>query len=1090
MNKRRFLLPVFIFVAVCISAGPVWSRDDTSELLEEELEFARGLRKMGFRSLAVDQLQRTRGREYLTDEAQLKATRILARTYRELGEQAEESRDFEAKRDYYAKTIEEYTNFLEQAAELDKDVAEGEVKFLPDKQRHDLLLEKGKLAASLADDAATNMRGTTDEEESQQYRARALKWYKVGRDALKKAAKYFVKLRAETDVAGAGIEEKIARRKIRKKTGKVQMQYGQLLLDYARMFADSEDEEKLKQRKSMLETALETFKNVKEEYSIYAVRYKASRHMGMCYRELGSFKKSVEFLDKALEVERSPATAWIIRRSRLNLAQTYNAWGEKDPTKYEKADIAASALVNEVYNRAQVAGDQALIDILFAGWLEKGEAQVGHAKYLIKQAKKASEKGQKTLAQQRRNQARNQFRWAVNKANEISARTDSNWSRNAKVLFDQWLSLSKELLGKKIEVKKNISTYTAEGWRYFQEEKYFQAIEAFQKAIEVGNPAVYGASLIPESYYQIAVSYYKLSNPKHTEGNYTYYYEAATCFDKIVDDYPKAKFAPDAGYYGTQLFGSIFDKTQKMVKQGALPESAEVYDGRRYYEALRDFSQQFPDDPRARDTVFQSAEVARALEQYKDASEIYAKIKQEHPNYYEAKYRAGLCRYLQALKTYEEAGDKPPLKKISKVLGRAVDRFSDFIEWYDQNKEWLAAEQVPVVNRWVARTKITFGKLLVHEVWTESRDQKEGAKRALKMLKDIEKEHFADVDDEEFREQYLPEAFFVTIQSYRRMGQLRKAEKFVDGLIERFGKNQIAARAARLLGYAYLQRRDDLEEKGAEGAEWAASRGGHYLREALKLEPDQTLEFYNGTAMALIDMEEYKEAIKVLEDGLERFPLPENKIPRDAQLAALTGMKDAYMELEDWRMVEQTLGRLLDIEKQINEKREKQGKSAAKNINYRADYGLALEKQKKWEEALDYWRDAKGLADEMQGDGAAQLKFKCAYHLARCYAQIGGADNLEHGYKIMAWYLLSNDDWLRNKKWAEKVEQLFVDHLDDHMSDLAQFTYQLVGANVNLLRKPVSKKVIVDMTEKHWPDRQDQLDKLLERAHVEEATGQ
>jgi tetratricopeptide (TPR) repeat protein len=712
----------------------------------------------------------------------------------------------------------------------------------------------------------------------------------------------------------------------------------------------------------------------------------------------------------------------------------------------------------------------------------------------MKKADQAEKKGDRVLANQRRNQAWRQFRNAVDSAKEISGRPESRWARNAKMYLDRWLELSEEVFGERIPVRKDISTYTSEGWRLFRDGKYLECIESFQKAVEVGDPAIYGKTLIPESLYQMGLAYYKLSSPGHTQRKYNYYYESALCFTRILREYPQADFAADAGYYGMQLFGALFNQTRKRVDVGQLPELGDryvKYDGQRYYRALQEFSEQFPQDPRAEDTIFQSAEVARTLEQYGDASKIYASIKQDHPRYYEAKYRAGLCLYLQALKMFGEQ-EEPELSRIGQLLDQAASRYQDFIAWYDENKDWLGEEQLQAVNRWIVETKISFGKLLVHKVWGAARDGQKGARRALEVLADIEDEHLKGSGRGELRAEFLPQAFFVTIQAYRRLDQLQEAEEFVDQLVERFGEDELSARAARFLGYAYLQRRQDLDEQGAGEAEirMAARSAGKYLRKALELQPDQSLEFYNSTAAQLFEMEEYGEAVRILESGLERFPIEEGEAPSRAQLAALGGIKDAYREQEQWAMVQQTVERLLDIEERLNERREAEGKQELKNVTYRRDYALALEEQKKWEEAHKYWREAKSLAENMEGKEGRRLKFNATLHLARCYAQMGGADNVKHGYKVIAWYLLSNSDWLRSEEWAAQVEELFANHFPDKFSDLGQFLIQLVEADLDLVRQRTSRRAILDIKDRLTQEHQNRIDQLIQKAEVGLGTGE
>jgi len=734
--------------------------------------------------------------------------------------------------------------------------------------------------------------------------------------------------------------------------------------------------------------------------------------------------------------------------------------------------------------------DPDLIDVYFAAWLEKGRALIGHAKELVAKAEEAERNNQTVLAQERRRQARRQYRIAVEKAKEISAYPNSRWARNAKMLLDRWIEESEAVYGEgqRIPLAPDINTFMSEGWRLFKDGKYLDCIPAFQQAIMEGDPAIYGRTLIPEAWYQIGISYYNLSMPEHTGGRYNYYHEAALCFSHLVERYPKAAFAADAAYYAQQLYGALFEQTREMVRRGQREPESLTFDGRRYYRALERFSTAFADDPRARGTLFQSAELARTLEQYEEASAMYARIKQEHPRYYEAKYRAGLCLYLQALKLFEEEGE-PALGRVGSLLDAAIARYQDYIDWFVNNRKRLGPEQFAEANKWVLQTKVAYGKLLVHDAWARTRDAAQGARRALEVLANVEEEHFGGGASEELRAQYLPDAFFVIIQAHRRLDQLAKAERFVDDLVDRFGEAELSSRAARFLGYAYLQKRKELEEQGGaqEEIKFAAMKAGKYLETALELDPQQSLGVYNDTAGQLYAMGEYRQAIRILLAGMGRFPVRQGAMPTQDQVTALAGLEGAYLQLENWPEVARYAGQLLDIERRQNQERASQGKPPARNVDYWRDYALAMERQGSFDEAIEHWREVKAVSDRMEGERGREAKFTATFHLARSYAARGDVD---HGYKVIAWYLLSTPDWLRNRQWAESVEELYDEFFRDKYPDLREYILQLVTADITLLRQQVSKEVILGLFQRHWPDQREELNALLEKARVTLGTGE
>jgi len=1061
---------LLLAAALC---GPAASQETARAPLHRELEFALKLQQMGYGHLAADQLIRTRERDFLPAEVRLEATRLLAGVYQQLGERAAASRDFEQKHAFLRKAIEEYGRFLQEA----KDTISAE-------QRCEVLFKRGSLCAELGRDALASMEGTADEQERKDYKAQAVELMDKAVADLEESGRFFANLRDTLYKSARTRQEKIRLWQAREKAGEVLMEWGKALYESSRAYQD-EKEAALRDKK--LTAAIQIFQGIAEHYSIFDLRYKAFRYIGLCYRGMGQYAKAVEFLRKATQMQRIPDTVWTIRLARYNLAQTYNDWGQ-----YEKADVAAEALISDVYPEmvARQGEDPDLVDAYFAAWLEKGRALVGHAKELMAKAQEAEKKNQGVLAEERRRQARRDYLLAVQKAREISAHPTSRWARNAKMLLDKWIEESEVVYGEghRIPLAPDINTHMSEGWRLFKEGKYLECIAAFQRAAMMGDPAVYGRTLIPEAWYQMGLAYYNLSMPEHTGGTYNYYHEAALCFGHVAERYPKAAFAADAAYYAQQLRGALFEQTRQIVKQGGLPRSALVYDGRRYYRALQRFSLAFPRDPRSRGTLFQSAELARTLEQYEEASDIYARIKQEHPRYYEAKYRAGLCLYLAALKLYDESPE-PPLKRIGTLLDGAARRYQEYVDWFANNRDRLGGEQLQQANRWVLQSKIAYGKLLVHEAWGKTHDAAEGARRALQVLAAVEQEHLGQGVGAELKERYLPEAFFVIIQAYRRLGQLEQAERFVNGLVERFGEHALSSRAARLLGYAYLQRRKELQEQNAPAGdvELAARKAGRYLQKALELDPEQSLAVYNDTAGELYRMQEYRQAERILSAGLQRFPLREGEAPTRPQLVALTALEDCYVALEDWQNVELYASRLLRIEREQNAERRRKGEPEARNVDVRRDYALALEKQGKLQEAIRYWREVKVLAERMEGEEGKQIKFTATLHLAASYARNG---QVEHGYKVMAWYLISTADWLRKAERAQSVEKLYDEFFQRRYPQLGETVMQLISADVTLLRDPHSRETIVGLFDRHWPQRRAALEEMIRKAQVPLRTGQ
>jgi hypothetical protein len=529
----------------------------------------------------------------------------------------------------------------------------------------------------------------------------------------------------------------------------------------------------------------------------------------------------------------------------------------------------------------------------------------------------------------------------------------------------------------------------------------------------------------------------------------------------------------------------------------------------------------------------------RTLEQYQDASDIYAVVMQEHPRYYEAKYYAGYCLYLEALKIYEpyrlrlegkdeedkkKAAAELPVSQIGALLAQAIERYKEYIAWFDNNKQRLGPDQLEEVNRWVLQTKLAYGKMLVHEAWAKTHDKAEGANQALQVLDHFQEQHLEGTYRTELRERFLPDAYFIIIQAYRRLGDLEKAAAFVDNLVAQFKADERSSQACRQLGYACLERRKELEEQKAPAADVkkAASMAGKYLKLGLELDPKQSLKVYVDTGATLYFMDEYDQAIQVIEKGMEGFPPDPAKGVTKDQKDSMSLLEDCYLKLERWENVERYAKQLLDIEATENKARAATGQPPAKNVDYRQDYGLAKQKLGKFREAVPLWREVKDIAKKLEDevranpDAAARLgmslpeiletKFRATVQLARSYAGDGKPDD---GYKVIAWVLLgagekgqkaeSSGSWLRDKNRAKQVEDLFDECFSNRYSALGQskpgelpplgdIIKDLVGADKTLVQNETSKAVILNFVDKHIPGIKPDIEKAIQEATIQKGT--
>ena len=1020
----RATLLCAVLLICCVGATGA----DAASAQHPELTFGTGLVERGYRSLAAEHLGRVRRMDFLPEGVRTEAMLRLARLCRELGNDAAAEGDNQGKLDYYQRAVKQYEDYLERVGSS-----------IERERRSILKLERSDLCQRLGRHQLLGFELTVEPEEKVEYQREARHWLSTADESLAEAAEYLVERRDALRDQARTDAEKGHYREVRELTARALLRLGQSRYFLAKTFVESAEDEKRDQK---LQEAMEPLTKLAEEYEMFNVRYTARRYLGLCYKDLGKYEEALAEFDKALQAHRLPATEWILRRARLNMAETYREAGQP-----EKAMVTAEVLLADLRYWLSVQRDPRTIDMLFAAEIEHAEGLVDRAKELVKKGK--------------REEAVSDYQQAVNKVSEIAANTRTKWSRNAKALLDLWVEQSGQILPRPIQVEPNVHTYLARGWRLWDEQRYAESIRAFRNAVESADPELYAATLLPEAWYKIGEAYYRLSGQQYTGGKYNYYYEAGTCFEHVARAYPEAEnhLAAHAARMAKDFYGALFKQTRKMGRELA-------YDGRRYRRSLEWFSSRFPEHPDAARALFQSAELARTLEEYREAARIYAGVKKDHGGFYEARYRAGLCLYLEALRLYE--AEQPDAETIGEVLQEAAQRYEDYVGWFADNSAYLSAKELEVANLWVAKARLGLGRMLVHEVWGHGRDREEGARRALEMMAGFREDHLEGVGRDEMQDEMLPHAFMVQIQAYRRLGELKSAEKFVDAIVERYSRHRLSSQAASLLGYAYLQRRRELTEEGGDQAlaEAASQKAGQYLQKAVELNPAQDLAAYLEIAGQLYVGENFEQGLKILRTGLERNPIEGGQPTRD-QLRVMEAMATGYREMEEWEKLRAQAEKLTAVQ--------------PRNVDYWMDVALALEKQEKWPEAIEAWRAAKSRAGT-----ARDAEFRSTIHLARCYARSGQGD---HGFRVAGWFLMSDSKWMSDPQESSQVLELFEESFDDRFAKLGSFAIQLVQEDINLLRKPESRRFVNDLITEHCSEFSDELRKLQRQARVELRTG-
>lgn len=1032
---RRLLAGLGVVVLLGAAVSP---RAAIASAKHEELRFAAGLRGMGFLTLAADQLMRASQRRELPQWVRDEATIELAELYAVLGRGAAAQGDHRSKREYYEKATTQYTDYLQAVGET-----------LGKQERSRLLSGRGILAQDLAEAALRNLQLTVDPEEMKTYRQQALKWFTMAEKDLVDSSSFLLKLQDALRKTAKTDDEKERFKDVQEISARALRHRGEVKFYFSELF-DSKKE--AARHKKLLAEAVACFERLAKEYSIFDIRYTAKRYLGLCHTRLGNYQKAIKQFEEALSAHPSEATVWILRRARLDMASAYLAWG-----KAERALITAEVLISDLRSSVEDGASPRELAMLQAARLERAKARVAWAGELMTKAAEYRKKGSKKMAARAQKKAVGNYRQAVQTASDIAEDPSTRWSRNAKALLDVWVAQSGKILPEPIKVKPSVHTYVARGWKLWQERKYSQCIEEFREAVKVADPKRHGATVLPECWYKMGQAYYNLSDTSHTGGLYNYYCEAMLCFTHAAEAYAMAdpKIAAAASRMAKEFAGAIFEQRRK--EGGDL-----TYEGDRYYRALQHFGERFPRHPDAPRAMYQSAELARTLERFRQASEVYASINEENSYYFEARHRAAFCLYMQALKQFEAAPEDSK-KPVGDLLRLAGEQYREFMEWYADNEDLMGPRKREDANRWVSESKLSLGKMLVHDVWCFALDAKEGAQKALELLDGFEDAHLAGDARKGIRDRLLPEAFLVHIQAYRRLDQLAKAEAFVDAIITQYTKHQLSSRAAALLGYAYLQKRKELEGQRAESrrVKDAGKKAAHYLGKALELSPQESLAVYLAVGRELFLTGDYEQSVNILKGGLKRFPARRGR-PDKMQLAAMATIEEAYLKTEDWKNLEFYARKLHRIE--------------PRNIDYLMDLALAFEKTNRFPKAIEHWRKAK------RGAGTArEAEFKATVHLARCYAKSKQPD---HGFKIMAWMLVGSSRWLARPEWTTAVREVFDECFPSRYGDLADFVLQIVSEDLNVLRVPQSRKAVEALIHEKAPGKMPQLRELLRKAEA------
>ena len=189
--------------------------------------------------------------------------------------------------------------------------------------------------------------------------------------------------------------------------------------------------------------------------------------------------------------------------------------------------------------------------------------------------------------------------------------------------------------------------------KFMGENRVDEALDAFQRlARRATTPQ--DSEYAAEAWLNIGTIYFRKNA----------YYEATLAWHKLIQDYRGiTEQAADLGYYISQLFGALYEHNH------------DTFDLDQYLEALEYFVTSFPKDNRFFEATSRLAEVYEVKGRLSRAASIWAKADVDNPRYVEAMVKSGELYWQDYLSMTEAGkGDTPEarqaLKKAREQLAR------------------------------------------------------------------------------------------------------------------------------------------------------------------------------------------------------------------------------------------------------------------------------------------------------------------------------------------------------------------------------------------------------------------------------------
>jgi len=884
MAKRIFLSVLALCVCLC------WPEPAAAN---EDYEFALGLKEMGYVDLASEQFGRMQKAKDATPDDKRKASLGLADLYEEAaGDLDPESPDTPGEKEkYLSQAVTQLAGFLKANP---KDPEAAELRY----RKAQIQIERGNIAIEFVVDAAKP-------EEKKKHREKAQQCLKDAQKEMNGLAEAFKGLADKVRKSGRSKE-------IRKQADILRGRALEAELEVPRVsyFLAKAYDEKAPERKKLLEGAAEQYKKFTKEHKGMLITMEAQRGEGLCYHRLGKFTDAVKTFHKALRTQRREEASQI--RQLIYHDKMVSCLAAKD---YDEASRTARGFDQEVGE-----DDSELARAV----------RIQGARSLAAQGERLWKKDQK--------EAKVYYDAAFRVAGKVSAK-GGLWGRTADELVAIWLK--KTGLKPKAEDPRQLFGH-AEG--LFAEEKWLNAIHAYQNAVVAAGERESEKNLVGDSWFKIGYAYYNLGRA----------YEAALAFGELGENYAAHKLAMEAAYFSVQLFAHLYE-------QGKTP-----YDMDRYVEGMLALAKNHPDHSEASNMRFMIAEVMRGRNDFHAAAENYAAVRPDSEHYERASYFAGLCYWLEFNQRAQEGPDAA--QQNVALVQKAMTAFDSFLTWSAQLPK-IKPERVPLGEEWVANTKVRLASICVSE-WGKK------PKECLDLLTNFTKEHpkhaglFAD-------------ALFAREKGYLQTDQLDQAEQCLNQLNEKHKDYVFGSDACRLLGVRYADEGAALIEKGSEAGA-VGEKAAKYLSLALAKKPDAPMDDYTWVGTGLFKIRRYADAAKVFTNLIDKFG--QGREDSSEIWDTKIRLADTYKAMKSWDQAVPLYAAIVERFPDV--------------IDYRKDMATCYELNEQYVDALDQWRAVSKQAVEPSATQDSPDWFLAKRRMIICYCR---ADNPQQAYNILAF---------------------------------------------------------------------------------------